>query len=84
MREGRFREDLFYRLNVLTVVLPPLRERREDIPHLVEHFIARTNAKLGTAIEGASPEAMKLLMDYALAGKRARAREHDRAGDGAL
>jgi two-component system response regulator AtoC len=64
VKESRFREDLFYRLNVITVALPALRDRREDIPLLVDHFIARTNGKLGTAIEGASAEAMKLLMDY--------------------
>ncbi len=67
-REGRFREDLFYRLNVILVQLPPLRERRDDIPALFEHFVARTNVKLGTEIEGASPEAMKLLMEYGWPG----------------
>jgi two-component system response regulator AtoC len=68
VREGRFREDLYYRLNVILVHLPPLRERREDIPSLLEHFVDRTNKKLGTRCEGASPEAMKMLIDYAWPG----------------
>jgi two-component system response regulator AtoC len=65
---GRFREDLFYRLNVLNVHLPPLRERREDIPTLVEHFLARFASKSGTHVESVIPEAMKLLVDYAWPG----------------
>ena len=68
VKAGRFREDLYYRLNVIQVHLPPLRERRDDIPILVEHFVARTNAKLGTRMKGCSPEVMKLLMDYAWPG----------------
>ena len=64
VREGRFREDLFYRLNVITVGLPPLRDRREDIALLVQHFVERTNGKLGTSIDGVTAETMKLLMDY--------------------
>ncbi len=62
VRENRFREDLYYRLNVVPVTLPPLRERREDIPLLAEHFledIARRNGKL---IRGFSPQAMDLLV----------------------
>ena len=61
---GAFREDLFYRLNVFALHLPPLRERREDIPLLIDHFLARMNARMGLAVTGASPEAMRLLVDY--------------------
>ena len=64
VKEGRFREDLFYRLNVIHLEIPPLRDRREDLPRLVEHFLARTNAKLGTKIRSVAPDAMKLLSAY--------------------
>ena len=65
---GTFREDLYYRLNVLPIRLPPLRERREDIPLLVEHFLAEHNRKLGTQVKGVTPAAMKLLIDYGWRG----------------
>jgi DNA-binding NtrC family response regulator len=61
--EGRFREDLFYRLNVIQLVLPPLRERREDIPALAEHFLARSAAKLGRPLSLA-PETLERLLRY--------------------
>ena len=64
VKEGRFREDLFYRLNVIHLVIPPLRDRREDLVRLVEHFLARTNAKLGTKIRSVAPDAMKLMSAY--------------------
>jgi two-component system response regulator AtoC len=64
VRAGRFRADLFYRVNVVRIQLPPLRERREDIPDLVQHFIEAYNKRLNLSIRGASPAAMRLLMDY--------------------
>ena len=62
--KGGFREDLYYRLNVLNLPLPPLRARRGDIPVLVEHFVAKFNERLGTAIQGVEPAAIKLLVQY--------------------
>ena len=58
---GRFREDLFYRLNVVHIALPPLRERRGDIPLLVDHLVRRLNGKLGTGFIGVEPEALRAL-----------------------
>jgi two-component system, NtrC family, response regulator AtoC len=68
VKAGRFRADLFYRVNVVRIQLPPLRERREDIPELVKHFMGVFNRRLDLAISGVSPAAMKLLMDYAWPG----------------
>ncbi len=62
--EGRFREDLYYRLAVVPIALPPLRERREDIPLLVEHFIEKYDARLGKRVERVDDEAMQLLTSY--------------------
>ncbi|HKP60994.1 MAG TPA: sigma-54 dependent transcriptional regulator [Polyangiales bacterium] len=66
--QGRFREDLYYRLNVLQIVVPPLRDRVEDVSLLIEHFIARNNARLGTHIRGIDPRAKKLLLGYSWPG----------------
>jgi two-component system response regulator AtoC len=68
VRRGAFREDLFYRLNVLTIMLPPLRERLEDIPHLCRCFLDRFNSKMGKRILEISPAAMALLMGYVWPG----------------
>jgi DNA-binding NtrC family response regulator len=65
---GRFRADLFYRLNVVHVTLPPLRERREDIPLLVEHLLRRLNAKLHRRFAGVEPEALRALMRHGWPG----------------
>ncbi len=67
-KAGRFREDLFYRINVLAIVIPPLRSRREDITLLIDHFIAKNNTRLGMNVRGASTAARKLLLDYAWPG----------------
>ena len=64
VKEERFREDLFYRLNVIPIKLPSLRERADDIPLLIEHFIAKFNDRLGTSVEGVSPDAMAALLSH--------------------
>jgi DNA-binding NtrC family response regulator len=64
MKNGRFREDLYYRLRVVTIEIPPLRERREDIPHLVSYFLQRYNTEFGKRIKRVDEQAMKSLVDY--------------------
>ena len=68
VKAGRFREDLFYRINVLLIHIPPLRSRRDDVNLLIEHFILRNNARLGTRSRGVSTEARKLLLEYGWPG----------------
>ena len=86
--EGRFREDLYYRLNVVSIVLPPLRERREDIPDLIEFLLTRHARSIGKRMTGVSHEAMQLLLAHPWKGN---VRELDNAlqravilGDGPL
>ena len=67
-KAGRFREDLFYRLNVLPIHAPPLRERKDDIPLLIDHFITRNNTRLGTNIRGLDTESRRLLYEYSWPG----------------
>ena len=64
VEKGEFRSDLYYRLNVIRIQAPPLRDRKEDIPLLVENFLARLNHQLGMMIEDISPSAMEMLMEY--------------------
>jgi len=67
-KAGRFREDLYYRINVLPIMIPPLRHRKEDIGILLDHFVERNNARLGTQIRGVAAAARKVLMEYSWPG----------------
>ncbi|MBW2331124.1 MAG: sigma-54-dependent Fis family transcriptional regulator [Deltaproteobacteria bacterium] len=64
VKEGTFRDDLFYRINVLSIHVPPLRDRKEDIPLLLNHFVKKFKKRLNKEIEGLRPEALQILMDY--------------------
>jgi two-component system response regulator AtoC len=68
VKKGAFREDLFYRLNVLSIKIPPLRERTEDIPLLCDYFIERFNSRLNNKIKGIAPAAMARLLEYSWPG----------------
>jgi two-component system nitrogen regulation response regulator GlnG len=66
--EGKFREDLYYRLNVYTIKLPPLRERGDDLPLLADHFVRRFSRELGKDVRGIAPDASELLQSYTWPG----------------
>ena len=68
IEEGKFRDDLYYRLNVISILIPPLRERKEDIHLLVDHFIEKFNIEMEKKIGGISPEALKSIMAYSWPG----------------
>ena len=68
VRDGEFREELFYRINVVRIHLPPLRHREEDVPPLVRHFVAKYNRALNLRLEGVEPEAMELLLEHSWPG----------------
>ncbi|MBM4339638.1 MAG: sigma-54-dependent Fis family transcriptional regulator [Deltaproteobacteria bacterium] len=68
IKQGRFREDLYYRLKVIDIEMPPLRERREDVPMLIQHFIAKFGSESKKNISGISENALKLLLNYSWPG----------------
>jgi DNA-binding NtrC family response regulator len=68
VRQGKFRDDLYYRLNVISIDLPPLRQRKEDIPLLVEHFLRKFSAENDKSVRQVAPDAMRVLLDHAWPG----------------
>ena len=64
IKKGEFREDLYYRINVVPIVIPPLRERKEDIPLLIEHFIRKYNDENNKKVKGVSPEVLEWMIRY--------------------
>jgi len=64
VKEGKFREDLFWRINQVHIHIPPLRERKEDIPALADYFLKKYSSELGKEIEGFDEEAMKIFEKY--------------------
>ncbi len=68
VRQGRFRDDLYFRLAVVRLSIPPLAERRQDIPFLIDHFIQRFNRRRGKRIQGVTPAVMEILMRHPLRG----------------
>lgn len=68
VNKGKFREDLFYRINVLTIHVPPLRDRKEDIPLLAEHFVHKYNTRLGLQIKEVEQDCLQLLVNYCWPG----------------
>ncbi len=68
VKSGNFREDLYYRLNVMHISIPPLRERKEDIPLLCHHFIKKYNSRFATSIKAVAPGAMELILNYSWPG----------------
>ncbi len=68
MTDGKFREDLFYRLNVITIQLPPLRRKREDIPLLVQHFLQKYSEENKRKVRDVTPDAMRILMEHSWPG----------------
>jgi two-component system NtrC family response regulator len=68
IKRGTFREDLYYRLNVMTISIPPLRERKEDVPLLLSHFLKKSEKEIGKEIKGFSREAFDILMKYDFPG----------------